>query len=94
MLKPIEVKALKNYKLWVKYEDGTEGEVNLSHLAGKGVFSIWNDYTVFEQVYIGQYGEIAWSDEIDICPDSVYMEITGKTPEEVFPSLQMELTGA
>ena len=94
MFKPVEVKVLKNYKLWVKYEDGTEGEVDLSHLAGKGVFSIWNDYAVFEKVYIGQYGEMAWGDEIDICPDSVYMEITGKTPEEVFPNLQMELTSA
>ena len=94
MFKPVEVKALKNYKLWVKYADGTEGEVDLSHLSGKGIFSIWNDYAVFEKVYIGQYGEIAWSGEIDICPDNVYMEITGKTPEEVFPKLQMELTSA
>lgn len=94
MFKPIEIKALEGYKLWVKYEDGVEGEVDLSHLAGKGVFALWDDYAAFEKVYIGDYGQIAWSDEIDICPDTVYMEITGKTPEELFPGLQTELTGA
>jgi len=88
MFKPVEVKALPNYKLWLKYTDGVEGEVDLSHLVGKGVFALWNDYTAFEKVYIGPSGEIAWSEEIDICPDSVYMKITGKTPEQLFPNLQ------
>lgn len=94
MFKPIEIKALPNYKLWVKYSDGVEGEVDLSHLAGKGVFALWNDYTAFEQVYIGSSGEIAWSDEVDICPDSTYMKITGKTPEQLFPNLQKAKTYA
>jgi len=39
MFKPIQVKVLPNYKLWVKYTDGVEGEIDLSHLVGKGVFS-------------------------------------------------------
>lgn len=94
MFKPIEVKALQDYKLWVKYADGVEGKVDLSHLVGKGVFALWNDYAAFEKVYIGDYGEIAWSDEIDICPDTVYMKITGKTPEELFPNLKAELMSA
>jgi hypothetical protein len=94
MFKPIQVKALPNYKLWVKYADGVEGQVDLSHLAGKGIFSLWNDYRAFEQVYIGSGGAIAWTDKIDICPDAVYMKITGKTPEELFPSLQSEVVYA
>ena len=61
--------------------------MDLSHLAGKGVFSIWNDPNAFESVRIGPSGEIMWSDEVDLCPDSLYMEIAGKSPEEVFPNL-------
>ena len=38
MLRPVEVKALSDYRLWVRYSDGVTGEVDLSHLAGKGVF--------------------------------------------------------
>lgn len=70
MFNPVEVKPLSNYKLCVKYSDGIEGEVDLSHLVGKGVFMLWDDYSTFEKVYIGSSGEIAWSDEVDICPDS------------------------
>ena len=94
MFKPVQVKALPNYKLWVKYSDSVEGEVDLSHLAGKGVFALWNDYSAFQKVYIGPGRQIAWTDEIDICPDAVYMQITGKTPEELFPSLRAEVVSA
>lgn len=75
MFKPIEIKPLPNYKLWVRYSDGIAGVVDLSHLAGKGVFALWNDTEAFEKVYIGEAGQIAWTDEIDICPDTVYMSI-------------------
>jgi hypothetical protein len=94
MFKPVEVKALENYKLWVKYDNDVEGEVDLSHLAGKGVFSLWNDYQVFEQVYIGSHGEIAWSNEIDIGSDTIYMKITGQAPAELYPNLRPERMSA
>jgi hypothetical protein len=94
MLKPVEVKALADYKIWVKYSDGVEGVANLSHLAGKGVFELWNDYSAFEKVYIGSSGQIAWSDKIDICPDSIYMEIIRKSPEEIFPSMKKDKINA
>jgi hypothetical protein len=90
MFRPVQVKALPNYRLWIKYADGVEGEIDLSDLVGKGVFALWQDPEAFAQVYIGSDGQIAWSDEIDICPDSAYMTITGKTPEELFPNLTAE----
>lgn len=91
---PVQVKAWPNYKLWIKYADGVEGQIDLSDLVGKGVFALWEDKEAFGQVYIGSDGQIAWSDEIDICPDAAYMTITGKTPEELFPNLMTEATYA
>ena len=88
MFKVVEVRALANYRLWVRYADGVEGIVDLSPLVGKGVFALWDNYAAFEQVYVGSSGEIAWSDSVDICPDAVYMKITGKTPQQLFPSLE------
>lgn len=87
MFKPVEVKALSDYRLWVKYSDGAEGIVDLSHLAGKGVFSLWDNYSNFEKVHIREKGAIAWDDQVDVCPDSIYMRITKQVPEEVFPNL-------
>ena len=88
MFKPTAVKPLPGYKLHISYTDGVEGDVDLSHLAGHGVFALWNQPNAFENVSIGPSGEIRWSDQVDLCPDALYLEITGKSPEEVFPSLK------
>jgi hypothetical protein len=85
--RPIEVKPLEGYCLWIKYSDGVEGIVDLRDLVGKGVFALWNDYREFQNVYIGPGGEIAWGEEIDLCPDALYLRITGRKPEELFPKL-------
>lgn len=83
MHKPVEVKALSGYKLWVKFSDGVEGEVDLSRLAGKGIFTLGDDHDAFRKVNIGENGEIVWNRKIDLCPDAIYMEITGKSPEKL-----------
>ena len=82
---PIEIKPLDGYKIWLRYEDGVEGEVDLSDVAGKGVFAAWNDRAFFESARLDEYGDIAWGDEIGLCQDALYMEITGKTVDEVLP---------
>ncbi|HOM17339.1 MAG TPA: DUF2442 domain-containing protein [Thermoguttaceae bacterium] len=87
MPRPLEVKPLKNYRIWIKYADGVEGEVDLSELVGKGVFAAWKDDREFQKVHIGSGGEIAWSDQIDLCADAIYLKLTGKKPEDIFPSL-------
>lgn len=89
---PVEVEPLDNYRVWVKYSDGVEGVADLSDFAGTGVFALWNDNRVFQKVHIGLGGGIAWSDQVDMCPDAIYLKITGKSPEDVFPKLR-ELTG-
>jgi hypothetical protein len=83
----VEARALPGSRLWVRYGDGAQGEVDLSDLTGRGVFAAWNEPGAFEAVRVGPHGELTWNDEIDLCPDAVYMRLTGKRPEEVFPSL-------
>jgi hypothetical protein len=87
MLTPIEVKPLPDYRLYLRYADGVTGEVDLSSLVGQGVFHLWNDVKAFEDVSVGSGGELRWSDDVDICADALYMQLTGKTPAEVFPSI-------
>ena len=90
MKRIIQVKTLKQYKLQVEFSDGTKGVVDLSSMVGKGVFSLWNDYSEFEKVQVGPLGELVWNETIDLCPDSIYLKITHRQPEEVFPSLKSE----
>ncbi len=85
--RPVGVKALPGFRIWLRYDDGTSGEVDLSDLAGRGVFKAWEDRTFFDAVRLGSHGAIEWGGNIDLCPDAMYLRLTGKSPEEVFPTL-------
>ncbi len=88
MHKILEVKALPGYKLWLRYADGTEGTVDLSDLVGHGVFAPWKDAAEFERGCLTEYGTPAWGDLVDLCPDALYLEITGQQSQEIFPRLR------
>lgn len=87
MFKPIDVEARSDYRLWIRYQDGTEGDVDLSSLAGRGVFTLWEDEAKFKQVNIGEDGAVYWNEEVELCPDALYLKLTGKKPEQAFPKL-------
>ncbi len=88
MVKLIAVTARADYKLYLEYEDGVKGEADLSHLVGKGVFGVWNDPAVFEAVTVGKHGEIRWTKDLELCADAIYLQITGKSVEDLFPNLK------
>ncbi len=90
MRKVVKVQALEGYRLGLTFDDGTAGTADLSNLAGKGVFACWNDRRAFESVRIGPSGELAWGDRVDICPDALYLKVTGRKPEDLFPVLRSE----
>ena len=88
MLRPVEVKPEVGFRVWLRYEDGTEGVVDLSDLAGRGVFEAWEDPAFFDAVRISESGALEWPGGVDICGDAVYLRLTGKAPEEVFENLR------
>jgi hypothetical protein len=90
MLKVTKVSVINKYCLELTFNDGVCGVVDLSDLVGKGVFDLWRDPQIFKQVQIGPFGELVWLDKIDLCPDSLYLKVTGKKPEDIFPTLHCE----
>jgi len=94
MHKVIKINVMENYCLDLTFADGTRGTVDLSDLAGSGVFKLWNNYEKFKMVKIGDAGELVWGEQIDLCPDSLYMRVTGKTAEDIFPGLKHVLVYA
>jgi hypothetical protein len=64
------------------HADGVSGVVDLSDSVGRGVFAPLRDEAFFKIVHLGDHGQIAWSNEIEICPDAAYLEITGKISRE------------
>jgi len=85
-----DVKFLGDYRLELVFDDGVTGVVDLSDLVGKGVFALWRDRAAFARVRIGNSGELVWDDQVDLCPDALYLKATAKKPEDLFPALRRE----
>ncbi len=73
----VAVEARPNFKLWVRFADGVEGEVDLSDVAGRGVFSRWTDAPEeFAHVVIDEVtGAPNWPGDLDVAPDRLYAEM-------------------
>ena len=73
--------------MFLRFNDGTSGTVDLAEFRGKGVFRSWDQEGIFEQVSLTPAGALEWPGEIDLCPDSLYLRMTGKPVEDVLPAL-------
>lgn len=75
----VAVEPRPDFRIWVRFEDGTEGEVDLSSLAGKGVFSRWkrNPEEFFQAEVDNQSGTVVWPGGLDVAPDRMYREVMG-----------------
>ena len=83
-MKLLQVTYLHDYVLHVVFEDGVQGDIDLSHLVEEGIFTALKDREAFSNVYT-EGRSIAWSDELEIDSDAVYLNLTGKRIEEVMP---------
>jgi hypothetical protein len=85
MIRLTAVEPLERFRLRLAYADGAEGVVDLSDLAGRGVFALWNEPGTFEAVRVTPSGAVAWGDEdeVDLCPDALYRRLTGHLPPDV-----------
>ena len=75
-------------RLDVRFEDGTSGMADLSDLVGRGVMSALSERQVFDQARVTPQGAVEWPGDIDICGDTLYLRVTGKNPEDVYPALR------
>ena len=81
--KIISVKPLEGYRIEVKFDDGVNGIYDLNHLAGQGVFKVWDDYNYFNKVFINpESNAIAWDEELEIDTLNCYLHVRGISFEE------------
>jgi len=75
----VAAEARPGYRLWLRFTDGAEGDVDLSHLVGRAVFTRWADATEFARVRVDPtIGTVSWPGDIDLDPDALYAKVTGK----------------
>lgn len=73
----IAVEARGGFKVWVRFENGVEGEADLSDLAGRGVFKRWTENPAeFREVRVDpESGTLTWPGGLDVAPDRLYSEV-------------------
>jgi len=65
----VACKPRPDYRVWIRFDDGLEGEVDLSDLVGKGVFEAWNSIEFFNQVRVDPRSDtLIWGEDIDLDP--------------------------
>lgn len=73
MLDVIEVRYLHDYVLWLRFDDGVQGEVDLSGELDGEIFEPLRDRTMFATVAIHpDLGTIAWSNGADFAPEFLH----------------------
>lgn len=72
-----EVEARAEFRLWVRFVDGTEGMVDMGPLLQSGqagVFAALAAPEVFAQAFV-EHGAVTWPGELDLAPDAMYAAI-------------------
>ncbi|MCI0333334.1 MAG: DUF2442 domain-containing protein [Planctomycetes bacterium] len=72
MQRAISVHPLEDYRLSITFDDGTQGEVALRERLFGPVFEPLRDPAVFRQVFVDDFGAIAWPNGADLAPDALY----------------------
>jgi hypothetical protein len=71
------VEVLPGFRLHVRFNDGTEGDVELSgflNSASVGVFAPLRDANLFAQARV-ECGAVTWPDDLDLAPDAMHRAI-------------------
>jgi hypothetical protein len=76
----VEVRALDNYRLFLRFSDGQSGEVDLTNLVPfEGVFAPLRDPAKFAEVKVNpDTGTVEWPNRADIDPVVLYCWATGR----------------
>lgn len=76
MLDVIDVRHVRDHILWIKFEDGSEGEVDLAGSLRGPVFEPLKEIEYFKQVRVNpELGTIVWPNGADIAPETLHQRI-------------------
>jgi hypothetical protein len=72
------VEPLEDHRLHLKFEDGTEGDLDLSGWNWSGVFEPLEDPSYFRRVTLDEeLGTIVWPNGADMAPETLHAWVVG-----------------
>ena len=79
----VEVKPLANFRLWVRFLDGTSGTVDLSQELWGPMFEPLTNPDVFNQARVDPELEtVVWPNGADLAPEFLY-QVATQTPSKM-----------
>ena len=76
-----DCRASKDYRLWLRFDDGIEGSVFLGNLLEIGAFHSWRDVERFCRVAIDPAAAtVVWDGGIRLDPDILYQDLLSSRP--------------
>jgi len=75
----VEARPLDGYELYLRFEDGTDGVVDIAKLISfHGVFEPLESRAYFEQVQVNtELGTVFWPNGADLDPDVLHAVVSG-----------------
>ena len=70
----VEARHIKDYVIWIRFADGSEGEVDLEAELWGPVFEPLRDLTAFRAFEVAEYGTLAWPNGADLAPEFLYAQ--------------------
>ncbi len=76
MIKVTAARHVSDYIIWLRFSDGTQGEVNLrDELCGE-VFEPLKSLDVFKMFFVNpEWGTVAWPNGADLAPEFLYSAV-------------------
>ncbi|HEX8255922.1 MAG TPA: DUF2442 domain-containing protein [Thermoanaerobaculia bacterium] len=72
----IEVRYVRDFVVWLRFQDGTSGEVDVSRSLKGPVFEPLRNIEFFKQVRVDpELGTIVWPNGADVAPETLYERV-------------------
>jgi hypothetical protein len=72
-----DMRYVEDFRVWLRFQDGTEGEVDLSDELWGDVFEPLKDINYFRTVRLDrELDTICWGNGADFAPESLYRMVT------------------
>jgi hypothetical protein len=82
-----QCRASKDYKLWLKFDDGLEGSVFLGNFLEVGAFKAWRDVEKFCSAELDDKTfTVVWGVGIKLDPDILYQDLVSSRASQQFSS--------
>ena len=76
--KVVDVRALGDYRLFVRFDDGVQGDVDVaSFVTFDGVFEVLRDPARFAEAFV-DLGTVCWPNDLDLAPEVLYAKVSGR----------------